>query len=177
MSIKKKRGRNLILIGMPAAGKSTVGVIAAKLLGMDFVDTDLIIQRECGMRLSDIIAERGVDGFLEIENEILAGLMAENTVIATGGSAVYGREGMEHLRKHGDAVYLKTGLPVLKMRLNNIRQRGVVLRDGQTLEDLYRERSALYEAYADVVIETEGGGIEVTAEKIVEAAEALRSES
>ena len=131
---------NLVLIGMPASGKSTVGVILAKLIGFDFMDTDLLIQRAEKRRLSQIIADEGMDGFLDI----------------TGGSAVYGREAMEHFRKIGHIIYLKVDYPQLARRLRNIKQRGVVLREGQTLRDLYDERTALYEQYADTIIEEEG---------------------
>ena len=132
---------NLVLIGMPASGKSTVGVILAKLIGFDFMDTDLLIQRAEKRRLSQIIADEGMDGFLEIENRVNASVEADHCVIATGGSAVYGREAMEHFRKIGHIIYLKVDYPQL---------------EGQTLRDLYDERTALYEQYADTIIEEEG---------------------
>lgn len=147
---------NLVLIGMPASGKSTVGVILAKLIGFDFMDTDLLIQRAEKRKLSQIIEAVGIDGFLEIENRINASVEADHCVIATGGSAVYGREAMEHFRKIGHIIYLKVEYPQLAHRLRNIRQRGVVLREGQTLRDLFDERTVLYEQYADTVIEEEG---------------------
>ena len=147
---------NLVLIGMPASGKSTVGVILAKLIGFDFMDTDLLIQRAEKRRLSQIIADEGMDGFLEIENRVNASVEADHCVIATGGSAVYGREAMEHFRKIGHIIYLTVDYPQLARRLRNIKQRGVVLREGQTLRDLYDERTALYEQYAATIIEEEG---------------------
>ena len=148
---------NLILIGMPASGKSTVGVILAKVIGYDFIDSDLLIQRREGMRLSEIIAGKGIDGFLEVENSVNASIEASRSVIATGGSAVYGEEAMRHLRDLGAVIYLQVDYETIRKRLHNIRQRGVVLREGQTLEDLYRERCALYEKYADLIVR-EGSG-------------------
>ena len=136
---------NLILIGMPASGKSTVGVILAKVIGYDFIDSDLLIQKKEGMRLADIIKKKGIDGFLEVENEVNASIEASQCVIATGGSAVYGEEAMKHLREIGAVIYLQVDYSVIQKRLHNIRQRGVVLRQGQTLQDLYDERTVLYE--------------------------------
>ena len=147
---------NLVLIGMPASGKSTVGVVLAKVIGYDFIDTDILIQRSEKKRLSQIIEDVGVDGFLQVENRVNASVEADHCVIATGGSAVYGEEAMRHFRKIGHIIYLKVEYPQLAHRLRNIRQRGVVLREGQTLRDLFDERTALYEQYADTVIEEEG---------------------
>ena len=147
---------NLILIGMPASGKSTVGVILAKVIGFDFIDTDLLIQRAEKKRLPQIIKERGVDGFLEMENRVNASVEADHCVIATGGSAVYGEEAMRHFKKIGHIMYLKVDFDTLRKRLRNIKERGVALKEGQTLRDLYDERVALYEKYADTVIEEEG---------------------
>ena len=150
---KRNPAHNIILIGMPAAGKSTIGVILAKILGYDFIDTDLIMQKETGQLLKDIIKERGVEGFMALENEINGRIAASRAVIATGGSAVYGTEAMRHFKEIGTVIYLKVPFDVILRRLNDIRQRGVVLREGQSLEELYRERCLLYEKYADVVIE------------------------
>ena len=146
---------------MPASGKSTVGVILAKLIGFDFMDTDLLIQRAEKRRLSQIIEAEGIDGFLEIENRINASVDVDHCVIATGGSAVYGKEAMEHFRRIGHIIYLKAEYPQLAQRLRNIKQRGVVLREGQTLRDLYDERVVLYEKYADTVIEETGDAEDV----------------
>lgn len=143
---------NIVLIGMPASGKSTIGVILAKFMQYDFMDTDLVIQRETGHSLAELIAAHGVSGFCDLENQICAGVNAEHTVIATGGSVVYGEEAMTHLKKIGRVVYLKTPLRELRRRLGDLEQRGVALRDGQTLEDLYNERVPLYERYADIVV-------------------------
>lgn len=147
---------NLVLIGMPASGKSSVGVILAKLIGYDFIDTDILIQRAERKRLSEIIAEVGVDGFLEIEARVNASVEADHCVIATGGSAVYSEEAMRHLKKIGLIMYLKVDYETIRKRLGNIKQRGVVLREGQTLRDLYGERAVLYEKYADAVVEEQG---------------------
>ncbi|MBQ9956265.1 MAG: shikimate kinase [Ruminococcus sp.] len=159
--------RNIILIGMPGVGKSTIGVILAKILGYRFIDTDLIIQEKEGRLLKDIIAKEGIDGFLEIENRICSELETEKCVIATGGSAVYGASAMEHFKEIGTVVYLQLDYRKLKYRLGNIRNRGVVIRKGQRLWDLYKERTELYEKYADLVIDENGCGIEKTVNKIL----------
>lgn len=153
---------NIILIGMPTSGKSTVGVVLAKILGMDFLDTDLLIQRETGRRLNEIIDARGIEGFLQIEESVCAALHADNTVIATGGSVVFGRAAMEHLKKTGKTVYLKISLTELKERLQDAKARGVILRDGESIEELYAEREALYSRYADEVVSEEGLTLEQT---------------
>ena len=152
---------NLILIGMPASGKSTVGVILAKVLGYGFIDTDILIQRAQKKRLAQIINEVGVDGFLEVENRVNASVEADHCVIATGGSAVYGEDAMRHFKEIGHIMYLKTDFETIRKRLGNIRQRGVALREGQTLRDLYDERTVLYEKYADTVIEESGDAEDV----------------
>ena len=158
---------NLILIGMPASGKSTVGVILAKVIGYDFIDSDLLIQKKEGMRLADIIKKKGIDGFLEVENEVNASIEASQCVSATGGSAVYGEEAMKHLREIGAVIYLQVDYSVIQKRLHNIRQRGVVLRQGQTLQDLYDERTVLYEKYADLIVREGSGEIEAVVARII----------
>ena len=157
---------NIILIGMPAVGKSTIGVILAKILGYSFLDSDLVIQEKQGRLLSEIIAQEGVDGFIAIENEVNRNLCVENTVIATGGSAVYGKEAMKHFKEIGTIIYLKEEYEVLRMRLSDIEGRGVVLRKGQTLKTLFQERSVLYEKYADIIIEEKSRGPEETIREI-----------
>ena len=152
---------NLILIGMPASGKSTVGVILAKVIGYDFIDTDILIQRKTGKRLAQIIADDGVEGFLEIENRVNASVEADHCVIATGGSSVYGEEAMRHFKEIGHIMYLKVSYAAIEKRLGNMKKRGVALREGQTLRDLYEERTALYEKYADTVIEEQGDAEDV----------------
>ena len=159
--------KNIVLIGMPGVGKSTIGVILAKELGYQFIDSDLVIQQQEKRLLREIIEQEGVDGFLEIENQVNAGIQAEGAVIATGGSAVYGAEAMEHFRQTGTVVYLRLTYEKLKKRLGNLRGRGVVLRTGQTLHDIYRERSVLYEKYADIIIEETGRDIEATLREIL----------
>ena len=144
---------NIILIGMPSCGKSTVGVLLAKNLGYGFIDTDILIQEKTKKRLCKIIAEGGADSFLNIENDVLASVEAEGCVIATGGSAIYGKEAMEHLRSIGKVIYLKISFEALSQRLGDYVHRGVVIRNGCTLEDMYNERSPLYEKYADAVID------------------------
>ena len=157
---------NIVLIGMPASGKSTVGVILAKVLGKKFIDTDLVIQLREDALLADIIKEKGVEGFMKCEEEAILSVDENNTVIATGGSAVYGEKAMEHLKENGIVIYLKVGKEELFKRLKNIKERGVVLKQGETLEEMYDNRSILYEKYADIVIEERDSTIEETIEKI-----------
>ena len=144
---------NIILIGMPASGKSTVGVILAKILGYSFVDADIVIQKKEGRKLAEIIETEGIDGFIDIENKVNSEIEVEKTVISTGGSAVYGKEAMDHYKNIGKVVYLKVSMDVLTKRLKNAKQRGVVMREGQSLVSLYNERVPLYEKYADIVID------------------------
>ena len=158
---------NIILIGMPGAGKSTIGVILAKMLAMDFTDSDLVIQKKEGRTLSRILSDEGTDGFIEIENRILSSLNLHNTVIATGGSAVYGGSAMKNLSAGGIVIYLRLSYECISARLHDIRGRGVVLKDGQTLPDLYEERCVLYERYADLTIEEDGLSVEETLEKVL----------
>lgn len=159
--------KNIVLIGMPGAGKSTVGVILAKVMGYDFIDTDLVIQQQTGKLLNEIIEEVGTDGFIQVENRINRTIEADQTVIATGGSVVYGTEAMQHLKDIGTVLYLKLSFETIDKRLSDIENRGVVLRDGQDLQGLYEERTALYEKYADIVIEEEELTIEETIAQIV----------
>lgn len=158
---------NIVLIGMPGVGKSTVGVILAKILGYQFVDADLVIQEREGKLLKEIIKEQGIDGFIKVENDVNKLLNPKKAVIATGGSVVYGTEAMEHLKEIATVVYLKLELPALKRRLGNLKQRGVVLREGQTLRELYEERVPLYEKYADIIVDEHKCTIEKTVDKIV----------
>lgn len=146
---------NIILIGMPGAGKSTVGVVLAKKLGRTFVDSDLVIQEKQGRLLHEIIAEEGLNGFLRIEEEINASLETEGAVIATGGSVVYGQKAMEHLKQSGTVIYLQLPLETIAERLGDLNERGVALQDGQSLQSLYEERTPLYEKYADIILPCE----------------------
>lgn len=159
---------NIILVGMPASGKSTIGVILAKELKYKFVDTDLLLQDATDQTLIEIIGERGLDGFLRFENEVVARLEARRTVIATGGSVIYGSEAMDHLKANGTVVYLKHRYEVIASRLTNITTRGVVMRKGATLRDLFRERTPLYERYADLTIDADGLTTEQTVQAIKE---------
>lgn len=154
--------KNLVLIGMPAVGKSTVGVVVAKRLGYEFVDTDLLIQKQEKRLLKEIIAQEGNDGFLAIENQVNRDLDVENAVIAPGGSVVYCEEAMEHYKKTGTVVYLKVSYETIDRRIQNAKSRGVVLKEGQTLKDLYEERVCLFEKYADYTICEDGLTIEET---------------
>ena len=159
---------NIVLIGMPGVGKSTAGVVLAKVLGYQFVDADLVIQKEEGKLLHQIIDEVGTEGFIAVENRVNSSLNVEHSIIATGGSVVYGKEAMEHLREIGTVVYLKLPFEELNRRLRDIKGRGVVLKDGQTLQDLYEERVPLYEKYADITVDEYGLNVEQTIEKIME---------
>lgn len=156
--------KNITLIGMPGAGKSTIGVILAKSLICDFVDTDLIIQKKTGKSLCDIIDEKGTDAFIQLENDIICAESFENSVIATGGSAVYGEEAMKKLKEISTVIYLKVDVTELEKRLFNIKTRGIAMKKGTTVADLFAERSPLYEKYADIVLNCEG----LTAEECVE---------
>lgn len=160
---------NIILIGMPGCGKSTVGVLLAKTLLYDFVDTDLVIQNKYGMSLCDIIDKYGIDGFKSIENEVLASLRCENSVIATGGSAVYGEDAMRNLKANGKAVYLKLSPEEIEKRIDNIATRGIVMGKGSSISELYLERAPLYERYADITAECSGLGIEDCVTMITES--------
>ena len=159
---------NIVLIGMPGVGKSTIGVILAKMLGYKFLDADLLIQEQEGKLLREIIEEKGTDGFIQVENRVNASIEAKRAIIATGGSVVYGKEAMEHLKEIGTVVYLKVSYAVLEKRLADIKGRGVVLKEGQTLKTLYEERSKLYEQYADMEVSEEGLNVEQKVEKLVE---------
>jgi shikimate kinase len=160
---------NLILIGMPGVGKSTVGVILAKVLGYQFIDSDLVIQERKKRLLHEIISAEGVQGFIEIENQINASLQVHRAVIATGGSAVYGKEAMANFKSIGKIIYLKLSYEQIEERLSDIKGRGVALRDGQTLKDLYEERTMLYDKYADIIINEENLTVEETITTIIEA--------
>lgn len=158
---------NIVLIGMPGVGKSTVGVVLAKVLGYQFIDADLLIQKKMNMVLSEIIKREGTDGFMKIENEVNASIETDRTVIATGGSVVYCEEAMEHLKSIGTVIYLRLSLESLSKRLGNLVGRGVVLKKGQTLEHLYEERTPLYEKYADLTIDEENQELEDTLQTIL----------
>ena len=159
---------NVVLIGMPGCGKSTVGVLLAKALGLSFVDTDTVLQKREKRKLQPMIDEIGVDAFLLREEEAVCSLQVDHAVIATGGSVVYGQRAMAHLHEDGVVVYIRLPFEVIEQRLSNLATRGVTLRPGQTLRDLYDERVPLYECEADVVFDADNGSVE-------EAAAALAS--
>lgn len=159
--------KNIVFIGMPAVGKSTVGVVVAKRLGYEFIDTDLLIQKQEGKLLREIIAEVGVEGFLAVENQVNRDVEADRAVISPGGSVVYCEEAMKHLKEIGTVIYLKASYKTISNRLKNAKQRGVALREGQTMKDLYEERVLLFEKYADITVCEDGMAIEQTIENVL----------
>lgn len=162
---------NIILIGMPGAGKSTLGIVLAKIVNYDFVDADLVIQQQCDKTLERIIDACGPEGFIEVENQVLIGMTAEHTVIATGGSAVYSDEAMQHLGSIGRVVYLKISYDELRGRLADLSERGVVMKGGRgmSLRELYDERKPLYERYADITVDVDDLSITAAARKVADA--------
>lgn len=160
--------RNIVLVGMPGCGKSTIGVLAAKALMMNFVDTDLSLQEKAGKPLQQMVDELGTEGFSQVEEECICGLSFENTVIATGGSVALEEKAMEHLKKTGLVVFIHLGYEAIEERLSNIKTRGIAMKKGQTLRDLYDYRQPFYYRCADVVLETDGLDVEQTVAKLVE---------
>ena len=163
--------KNIILIGMPAVGKSTVGVVVAKRIGYEFIDTDLLIQKQEKRLLKEIIAEEGNERFLEIENQVNRDLEIENAVISPGGSVVYCDEAMRHFKQIGTVIYLHATYEDIYKRITNAKNRGVVLKEGQTLKDLYDERVKLFEKYADYTVSEEGLSLEETIDEVMELVE------
>lgn len=162
---------NLILIGMPSSGKSTAGVLLAKRIGYGFIDCDLLIQGEENALLSDIIARKGTEGFLQIEERINAGLFASRCVVATGGSVCYSDRAMQHLKSIGTVVYLKLSAKEVTKRISSLEKRGVVMRGNvSSVEELALERAPLYEKYADITIDCDGQSIDETVARIMRAA-------
>ena len=161
--------KNIIFIGMPASGKSTVGVVVAKRIGYEFIDTDLLIQKQEKCLLKDIIAEKGTDGFLAIEDQVNAEVEAEHAVFSPGGSVVYCENAMRHYKEIGTVVYLQTSYQTICDRIGDPKKRGVVLQEGQTLRDLYEERKVLFEKYADIIICEDGLTLDETIGKVVES--------
>lgn len=159
--------KNIILIGMPGSGKSTVGVILAKSAGMEFTDTDLLIQKKTGKKLQEIIDSYGIDYFLKTESDILSEVSCEHSVISTGGSAVCTEIAMNHLKRLGTVVFLDVPIDEIKRRINNITTRGIAMRRGETLECLYEERLPLYKKYADITVT--GSTTEETVKKILDS--------
>ncbi|MEE1023994.1 MAG: shikimate kinase [Acutalibacteraceae bacterium] len=165
---------NIILIGMPGCGKSTCGVLLAKLMLKSFLDTDLLIQQNEGKKLQDIINEKGNDYFKKCENDSVVTLYAQNCVIATGGSMVYNEEAMKHLKELGYVVYLRLGFNSMKKRINNLATRGILLKEGYTLEDMYNERAPLYEKYADITVNCDRNSINDTVEAIIKNLKSIK---
>lgn len=161
--------KNIILIGMPASGKSTVGVLLAKALGMDFIDVDILIQGREGMLLQDILNQRGADAFLDAEERAVKSLSSDGSVISPGGSAVCREGAIEHLKGLGTVVYLRLSLNSLEARLSDITSRGIVMERGQTLADIYAVRAPLYEKYADIVVDTENLTLEQTVSAVMDS--------
>ena len=160
--------KNIILIGMPGAGKSTVGVILAKRIGFNFIDTDLIIQAQEKCRLQQIIDAHGLQNFRKIEEQMLLNLQVEHSIIATGGSVVYSEKGLKALGRTGPLIYIQVSLTALQKRIADMGQRGLVMSKGQTFEQLYQERTPLYEKFAELTISGEGVNAEQVAAKIEE---------
>lgn len=158
---------NIILIGMSGAGKSTLGVLLAKVVNKSFVDTDLVIQQKQDHVLQDIIINKGITVFKEVEEEVLLGLDVTNSVVATGGSVIYSDKGMNRLKQTGIVVYLHVPFSRIEKRLKNITTRGIVIEEGQSLDELYDEREPLYRHYADIVVNIGSEGIEDTLERIL----------
>lgn len=144
--------KNVVMVGMPGSGKSTIGVILAKSLGFDFVDTDLVICKREGKRLQEIIDTEGLEKFLEIEQQVGEEISPVNSVVATGGSMILSDEAMKNLKKDGIVVYVEVPLKILKKRITNMKTRGIAFKKGETLEDIFRVRTPLYEKYADITI-------------------------
>ena len=166
--------KNVVLIGMPGCGKSTVGVLAAKALAMDFVDTDLLLQKKTGRPLQRMVDELGAEGFSRVEEACVCGLEASGAVIATGGSVAMEEAAMERLRRDGLVIFLRLSYEAVAKRLRNIRTRGIALEKGQTLRDLYQLRSPAYLRWADVVVDAEGREVEETVERVVAAVRKAR---
>jgi shikimate kinase len=158
---------NIILIGMPACGKSTIGVVLAKTMGMKFLDTDLLIQEREGALLQDLINTKGDGYFKKVEEYILRSINVENTIISTGGSAIYYSKAIEHFKKNGKVVYIKVSYDTIENRLNDITTRGITMAPGETLKELYDKRVPIYEASADIIVETDCLSVEQAIEKII----------
>ena len=163
---------NITLIGMPGAGKSTLGVVLAKILNYQFLDADLLIQQTCGNTLQTLIDQQGIEGFLQTENDILCSIQTDGpTIIATGGSAIYSEEAMHHLASLGKIVYLKISYDELKVRLADLQERGVVMKGGvgMSLRELFDERRPLYERYGQIVVDVDDLSITAAARKVAAA--------
>lgn len=160
---------NIILIGMPSCGKTTIGTELSKKIGYGYIDSDSVIVAREGMRLPQIIEAKGREGFLDIEAKVNAELCANRCVIATGGSVIYRDYAMQKLRTLGKVVYLELTYETVESRLGNLKERGVAVKEGFTLRDLYEERKALYERYADISVKLDGKTISESVEAVAKA--------
>ena len=158
---------NIVLIGMPSCGKSTIGVVLAKAMGYRFVDSDLVIQDRTGKLLHEIIEKEGLEAFNRIENDVNMSLDYHKAVIATGGSVVYGKEAMEHLKDIATVIYIKLPYDTLQDRIGDLNERGVSIKEGMTFKELYEERVPLYEKYADITVDETNMSVEETMEQVV----------
>ena len=159
---------NIILIGMPGSGKSTVGVLLAKALGYDFVDVDLVIQRREGALLQEILDARGVEAFLDAEEQAVLSLDCDRCVIAPGGSAVCRESAARRLKALGTVIYLQVPLEELSSRIQNLYTRGIAMEPGQTLSDVLASRAPLYDKYADLTVYCGGQTLAQTARQVRE---------
>ena len=169
LEVRKQMKKNIIFIGMPAVGKSAIGVIMAKKLGYQFIDTDIVIQEKTGRLLREIIAENGSEEFLKLEDEVNSQIDVTEAVISPGGSVIYCKNAMKHFKKIGTVVYLQASYEMIAPRLKNIKKRGVVLREGQTLKDLYDERILLFEKYADITVNQDKASLMENVERVIKA--------
>ena len=160
--------KNIVLVGMPGCGKSTVGVILAKTLGLSFTDTDLLICAKEESTLQDIIEEKGLAYFEKVETEVGESLCVKNTVVATGGSMILYEKAMAHLREIATVIYIDVSLEELKRRLTNIKTRGITFAEGETLDDIFSTRTPLYRKYAHLTVNADDFTIEETVTKITE---------
>lgn len=158
---------NIVLVGMSGAGKSTLGVLLAKALGMDFVDTDIVLQQQEGRLLQDIIDKDGIEAFLEVEEKIVSGLQLDNCVISTGGSVIYSDKAMHALKQGGRIIYLHVPFEEIARRLTNLTTRGIVIKKGNTLQDVYEERVPLYMTYSDHTLDCSNKDIEQCIAEII----------
>lgn len=165
--------KNIILVGMPGCGKSTLGVILAKKINYGYIDSDSVIVALQGKLLPDLIEELGNEAFLDLEARVISSITAQRCVISTGGSAIYREDVIKKMKENGVVIYLKISFEEVEKRLGDLKERGVVLKKGFSLRDLYEERDPLYEKSADIVVELDGSSIEKNAEKLIRAVKGI----